>query len=456
MLREKIYELKNWKSVVHTTFNPQGPGVIRIHMVPPKFHPFRMVPSVVILNGQDILPLNESWAILLTEFIRQINTHGLAEMSESDLDTILQNTFYHVCKVFPDVSEELLQEDLRLIMDTFVSVSRGEIPEAEIGLMSIGDYAPHMTAPHRMDLMISAMTKNGSWHCNQKCIHCYAAGQQLSETKELSTEEWKEIISACKKAKIPQLTFTGGEPTMRPDLCELVAEAKWFVTRLNTNGVLLTKDLCAALMEAELDSVQITLYSSDKDIHNALVGADNFDKTVSGIKNALEAGLNVSINTPLCTKNKDYAQTLAFLKELGVSYVTCSGLIVTGNATLNQSVTTQLGTDEIYEVVKAAADYCFAHEMELSFTSPGWISEEKLRALHLTVPSCGACLSNMAIAPNGQVIPCQSWLSGETLGDMRTDKFSKIWNHPMCKMRRNFSAKSLQICPLRERSGETK
>ena len=300
------------------------------------------------------------------------------------------------------------------------------------------------------------MTKNGSWHCNQKCIHCYAAGQQLSETKELSTEEWKEIISACKKAKIPQLTFTGGEPTMRPDLCELVAEAKWFVTRLNTNGVLLTKDLCAALMEAELDSVQITLYSSDKDIHNALVGADNFDKTVSGIKNALEAGLNVSINTPLCTKNKDYAQTLSFLKELGVSYVTCSGLIVTGNATLNQSVTTQLGTDEIYEVVKAAADYCFAHEMELSFTSPGWISEEKLRALHLTVPSCGACLSNMAIAPNGQVIPCQSWLSGETLGDMRTDKFSKIWNHPMCKMRRNFSAKSLQICPLRERSGETK
>ena len=47
--------------------------------------------------------------------------------------------------------------------------------------------------------------------------------------------------------------------------------------------------------------LQITLYSSDRETHNQLVGANNFDKTVEGIRNALDAGLNVSINTPLCT-----------------------------------------------------------------------------------------------------------------------------------------------------------
>ena len=64
--------------------------------------------------------------------------------------------------------------------------------------MNIGDYAPFMQAPHRMDLMVSAMTKNGRWHCNQKCVHCYAAGQTLSDEEELSTDDWKaSLINAA-------------------------------------------------------------------------------------------------------------------------------------------------------------------------------------------------------------------------------------------------------------------
>ena len=82
-----------------------------------------------------------------------------------------------------------------------------------------------MSAPHRMDLMVSAMTLEGKWQCNQKCVHCYAAGQPRAEVIELNTEQWKKIIQKCKKAKIAQLTFTGGEPTLRDDLFELIKEA---------------------------------------------------------------------------------------------------------------------------------------------------------------------------------------------------------------------------------------
>lgn len=456
MLREKIYELKNWKNVIHTTWNPKGPGVIRIHMIPPKFRCFSLAPSAVILNGQEILPLNESWAILLTEFINQVNAFGPREMSEDDLALILSSVCHQVRKIYPSVSDETLKRDLEIIVDTFEDVIHRRIPKQEIGLLSLGEYAPHMTAPHRMDLMVSAMTKNGSWHCNQKCLHCYAAGQTLADTPELSTEEWKKIIAACQKARIPQLTFTGGEPTLRNDLCELIAEAKWFVTRLNTNGVLLTPELCSALKDAELDSVQVTFYSWDSAIHNELVGAENYEKTVAGIKNALAAGLNLSINTPLCSRNKDYRKTLEFLKGLGVEYVTCSGLIVTGNATKENSRNTQLSSDEIFTLVKEASEYCFANGMEINFTSPGWISEERLRILGLDVPSCGACLSNMAITPDGNVIPCQSWLSGETLGNMLTDSWKKIWNHTVCKKHRAFSAKMEQVCPLRRKAGNVK
>ena len=59
--------------------------------------------------------------------------------------------------------------------------------------------------------------------------------------------------------------------------------------------------------------------------------------------------------------------------------------------------------------------------MEISFTSPGWVAEEKLTELGLVIPSCGACLSNMAIAPDGEVVPCQSWLGEDAgLGNMLT------------------------------------
>ena len=316
--------------------------------------------------------------------------------------------------------------------------------------MTLGDFSKFMRAPHRMDLMISSMKKNNNWNCNQKCLHCYAANQDYAETTELSTSQWKDIIDICKKNCIPQLTFTGGEPTVRDDLVELIEYSKWFVTRLNTNGVLLTKKLCKKLYEASLDSVQVTLYSDKPDVHNKLVGADNFDKTIEGIKNALEAGLNVSINTPLCSLNKNYTATLRFAKKLGVTYASSSGLIVTGNAKNKDSISTQLSEDEITKTLTDACKYAEKHEMELSFTSPGWISEEKLKELKLDIPSCGACLSNMAISPDGNVMPCQSWLGkNASLGNLLNTKWSKIWNNPKCKKIRLASSKTSLICPLR-------
>lgn len=448
MIREKIFEWKNWKEMIHTTWNPKDPGVIRIHMIPPKFHLFHFIPSVVILNGNQILPLNESWAILLTVFIKELNQWGDGEMTREQGQEIVENTVIKMRKIFPNVLPEKFQEDLELIAEAFEDIARGRVPEVEIGQMSIGDYAPYMAAPHRMDLMVSAMEKNGRWNCNQHCLHCYAAGQKYSNGEELGTEDWKKIIEKCKKARIPQLTFTGGEPTMREDLCELLKEARWFITRLNTNGVKLTREYCERLKEAELDNVQITFYSWDEQIHNRLTGSAQYRKTVEGIKNALASGLSVNVNTPLCTWNADYVETVKFLKSLGVTYVTCSGLIPAGNAVTDDSQNTRLTREQIRKAVEDAAAYCWEHGMEISFTSPGWIEETDLQKMRLEVPSCGAALSNMAVTPDGSVVACQSCLDRESFGNILTTEWKTIWEHPMCKKYRAFSAQMRQECPL--------
>ena len=448
--KERKFYKENLNEVLHTNLNPYEPGVVRIHLVPAKYRPLHTDPSVVILNGKDILPINLSWTILLANFIKEVNNFSGNEITDKELEVVFSKTIDETMKVYHPKREDM-ELDLRKILSVFVDISAGREPTEKIGQLSIAQYAHKMKAPHRMDLMVSSMSKDGKWNCNQKCLHCYAAGQETAEVKELSTDEWKKIIDKCKEVCIPQITFTGGEPTRRDDLIELIDYSKWFITRLNTNGVLLTNDYCKKLYEASLDCVQITFYSSNPEEHNKLIGAENFNKTVQGIKNAIKNNLPISINTPLCSINKRYVDTLKFLHDLGIKYVTCSGLIMTGNATKKASKNTALSEKELCKILKAAKKYTDENLMEISFTSPGWIENEQLKELELDIPTCGACLSNMAIAPNGEVVPCQSWLGSDAgMGNMLTDSWDSIWNSKKCKKIRKYSTSSTGKCPLKE------
>ncbi|HJA24459.1 MAG TPA: radical SAM protein [Candidatus Fournierella merdigallinarum] len=453
-LREFLYRKKHLCQVRHITLDPGGPGVVRLHLLPPAASLRRSVPYLVIVNGRDVLPLNISWAVLLACLMDALEPWAGREIPDETLEDIAAAAVAAARRVYPGVKPARMRAELDRMLQSFIAIARGEEPQEAVAPISLGDYAPRMTAPHRMDLMISAMEKEGRWNCNQKCLHCYAAGQRDAGAGELSTADWKRALEKLQKAGVPQVTFTGGEPTLRPDLVELVDAARWFVTRLNTNGRLLTPELCKALYEASLDSVQITLYSADESVHNELVGAPGFDDTVAGIRNALAAGLSVSVNTPLCSRNAHYAATLEFLHGLGVRYVTCSGLIPTGAALTEGSRATRLAPEALEDILRRAVAYCAENGMEIDFTSPGWLPAETLLGLGLPMaPTCGACLSNMALAPDGTVVPCQSWLSGGELGNILTSDWSAIWHSPRCAAIRAESAKMDHICQLRQKEG---
>ncbi|MBQ7346436.1 MAG: radical SAM protein [Clostridia bacterium] len=451
-IQNKLAQYREWKSgVKHCTFNPEGPGVVRIHLIPPKFRWFGNAPYIVILNGYYLLPLGYSWAVMLSFFMSEVNRFDGCPIGDKDADSIVENTLKHTRRVYPSTSCETLREDLETMLGVLFAVAKGEDPNAEIERLSIRAYARNMTAPHRVDLMVSAMTDaHGTWQCNQKCLFCYAAGQSYAKTRELTTREWKEAIDRLRDAGVPMLTFTGGEPTLRADLAELIGYSKWFVTRLNTNGVALTPTLVEELKQASLDSVQITLYAADETIHNELVGGNHFADTLKGIQNAVRAGLDVSVNTPLCKKNADYLATLKLLNGLGVRFVTVSGLICTGMAGVNHAQY-DLCEDELVAILRNAKRFCGEHGMEIDFTSPGLVAKEKLEELSLNVPSCGAALSNMAIAPDGTVVPCQSWLTADAgLGNILTDPFEKIWKHKNCVTLRKMSDAEALSCPFRK------
>lgn len=450
-IQNKMAQYKEYKNgVSHCTFNPGGPGVVRIHLIPPKFRLFSSCAYIVILNGYYLLPIGYSWAVVLSNFMKEVNKFDGMPIREEDEQSIVRKTVKAVHSVYPSMSKEAIEDDLYEILRVLFAVAKNNDPEIDIEKLSLRSYVKNMTAPHRMDLMVSAMTdNNGKWKCNQKCTFCYAAGQCKATVKELDTDDWKKVIDKLEDAHVPMITFTGGEPTLREDIDVLVGYAKRLVTRLNTNGVKLTPNLCERLKAAGLDSVQVTLYSSDRDIHNELVGCEHFDDTVNGIKNAVAAGLDISVNTPLCKKNADYTKTLEFIRSLGVRFVTVSGLICTGMAGANHAEY-DLDEDGLFYIIKSAKAYCNDADMEMDFTSPGLISKEKLESLNMNIPMCGAALSNMAIAPDGTVVPCQSWLGSDSdLGNILTDSFKVIWKNKKCVELRKMTEDEALSCPFR-------
>jgi MoaA/NifB/PqqE/SkfB family radical SAM enzyme len=453
----KRYQADRSASPLQATFDPKEPGVTRIHLIPLRTSLRKRSPSIVLINGWHMFRVGPSWADLLRAFI--VTLYEKSEpgklLSQDELDGILASVVERMQELYPSVETETLLDDLNEIVALCIAVAHGaELPPEIQEEVSWQELGRDMQAPYRMDLLVSPMVEAGQWACPLHCKGCYAAQQPaMLIDKPLSTEEWKIIIDKCRAAGIPQVTFTGGEPTRREDLVELIDYAQWHVTRLNTNGINLSLDYARRLFDANLDAVQVTLYSRDAAIHDTLVGRKGaFPKTVRSIENALKAGLSVSVNTPLVQLNAQYAETLGFIHGLGVKYASCSGLIPAGAGQDQIKAGAALSNAGLMEVMRAAVKTAQNLKLDLTFTSPGWLTHEQVKELGLSEPVCGACLSNMAVMPNGAVTACQSWLSDpDGLGNLLTTPWHAIWNAPRCKQMRRTSQEG---CPLMATMGQ--
>ena len=219
--REKKFWEQHLSCVRHITLDPKGPGVVRLHMIPPRAEG-KDEPFLLLLNGAKLIPLNLSWAILLANFMAALEhffTEGDnapdREVKQADWERLAEEAVTATRSVYPRTKPEQLREDLALLMESLIAIARGQEPPVEVGTLSLGDYAPYMSAPHRMDLMVSAMTQDGAWHCNQKCLHCYAAGQPMGESRELTTAQWKEALERLRHPPGGSGGAGGGRPVVR-------------------------------------------------------------------------------------------------------------------------------------------------------------------------------------------------------------------------------------------------
>lgn len=307
---------------------------------------------------------------------------------------------------------------------------------------SIG--ADELPSPYRMDLALT-------YRCQNDCDHCY---NETKEKKELSVEQWKTIISRLWDEGIPHIVFTGGEPTLYPGLDQLIAKSEEFgqVTGLITNGRSLGKPgYLRELVKLGLDHVQITVLSNSEDRHDKLTGATgSWKETIQGLKTALAEDLYVSTNTTIMRKNlKDVEATMRFLIELGVKNIAFNVIIRSGKGESVEGIS----FDEMCGILKRLKAIGDESGINMIWYSPTPYCEFNPVNQGFGIKQCTACSINMAVEPDGTVLPCQSYY--EPLGNILTDPWEKIWNHSLCKEireRTNLDAKC-EDCQLRQVCG---
>ena len=117
--------------VRHITLDPDGPGVVRIHLVP-CHRPDRETPFTAILNGQDILPLNVSWAILLTNLIEALHPYTGKEIRPQDWEAIQAQAVSATRKIYRKAEYAQIEGDLQAMLDCLCTVARGGTPTLAI------------------------------------------------------------------------------------------------------------------------------------------------------------------------------------------------------------------------------------------------------------------------------------------------------------------------------------
>jgi len=389
------YQSENETSRLHLRLDPGGDGLL-------------------LVNASRVVHLNPTASFMAYLALRKVPEKQAIQTLHQTFAVSRQQASYDYTQITSQI-QELIRPD-------------GACPIHELDLDTTAPFSVQPSAPYRMDLALT-------YRCNNDCAHCYNARPR--SFPELSTQEWCEVLDKLWEIGIPHIVFTGGEPTLRNDLPELVAHAQsnGQITGINSNGRSLSDArFLEKLVQAGLDHIQVTLESHDPAIHDTMVQAPGaWSQTVRGLQNALQSKLFIMTNTTLLQDNSPFlAETLDFLGQIGVPTVGLNALIYSG-----RGLTVGKGLEEgdLSGLLGVARQKTESYHQRLIWYTPTQYCHFDPMQLDLGVKGCTAALYNMCIEPNGDVLPCQSYY--QPVGNILTGAWSSIWHHDLCKALRD-------------------
>jgi radical SAM protein with 4Fe4S-binding SPASM domain len=284
--------------------------------------------------------------------------------------------------------------------------------------------------------------------CNLSCIHCHATGGKTSPD-EMDTYQAKTFIEdlACAQ-EFRMLVYTGGEPTIRHDIFELLAHSKsvGFRNVIATNAMIIDDHMAMELKKTGVVGAAVSLDSARMETHNFVRNNRNaFDLAIRGIRAIKKAGILLQINVTTMSYNFDCLNELVDLSdELGASIMLMYQLVPVGRGLNIEDAGLDLTENErlIYFLKQkqrssrtiiepVAGPQYWPHLLETRGITYGWALGLAEKLFH----GCSAGRGFVYIKPNGDVWPCP--FVEVNCGNVREEKFIDIWKNsrPLIELR---------------------
>lgn len=257
--------------------------------------------------------------------------------------------------------------------------------------------------------------------CPLQCPYCSNPRELLKANRELDTATWKRAFEEAADLGVLQVHLSGGEPTLRRDLPELIEtlSARGVYTNLITAGVTADGTALGRLADAGLNHIQVSIQGADAKT-TELIGnhKGGFEKKLATARTTRALELPLTVNAPIHRHNIDQVeQFIELALDLDADRLEIANVQYYGWAYLNRSslMPSRDAVDRQVETVEAAREK-LRGILNIDFVAPDYYAD-------YPKPCMGGWGADaLVITPEGKVLPCHA---AETITSLTFDLISE-------------------------------
>jgi len=337
-------------------------------------------------DGSGLLIVNASTILHLNQTAAEFAFHLIKETPEDQLVREISGRYR--------VSREQARQDFRLLNDRIQTLIHTPDLDPEM-FLDFERTAPHskkISAPYRLDCALTYRLQGG--------FDDFVVPTKRVD-REMNTEEWCGIFDKAWSFGIPHIILTGGEPTLRDDLPELIGhtESNGQVVGLLSDGLKLVDDVyLQTLLQTGLDHLMLSIKPED-------------DNSWKALKNVISADLFVVVHHTITLQNVvNTNQTLERISNFGAKAVS----LTTSDPSLHGSLTE-------FRNQAASLGLSLVWDLPVPYSAFNPVSLET----QLDNPLQGAGHAWLYIEPDGDVLPAQG--INQVLGNILRDPWETLW-----------------------------
>ena len=156
-----------------------------------------------------------------------------------------------------------------------------------------------------------------TYGCNLRCVHCYNPTHRALP-HELTTSEVRGLLDQLAEFGVFSVTFTGGEPSVRPDIADILRHARrnGLIVQLMTNATRMTAAFTTLLQDVGAAQIHISIYGATEKTYESMTGvAGSYRQFRQGLACLADSTLSVTVRMPVTTLNYEEIQSCRQLVE---------------------------------------------------------------------------------------------------------------------------------------------